>query len=170
MTQDHQPISPVSACMRPGVRRQASARPAAAGPSFSGNLPERAAVTTARTLAEVAMSATTTSLVSSTQPIALFTVHAPQFSQAPLAGDLETFDRVARAHLSEDLDDFVDLLIADAVVPLPPQVQVAIVEDALTAVRVRVVDGPQRGRLGWVPVGWLHASHVAAASIAARAA
>ncbi len=158
MTQDHQPTSPVPACMRPGVRRQASAHPAAAGPSFSGNLPERAAATTARTLAEVAMSATIPAAVTSTQPIALFTVHAPQFSQAPLAGDLETFDRVARAHVSEDLDDVVDLRIFNAIFRVAPGNQVVVVDDAHTAVRSASSSLATRGRSGWIPATWLRGS------------
>ena len=93
-----------------------------------------------------------------TQSQPVFTVRSPHFSQAPLAPGLDGLDQVSEAHRSEDFDQLVDLIISGGLVPISPLDHVVVIEDALTAVRVRIVDGGERGRQGWVPSAWLHAS------------
>lgn len=98
----------------------------------------------------------------------LFTVRSPHFSQAPLAHDLTSLDLIAEAHLTEDFDRFVDLIVARRVVPVSPLDHVEVIEDGLTTARVRTVDGDDAGREGWVPSAWLHpADSALAATIAA---
>jgi hypothetical protein len=100
-----------------------------------------------------------------------FTVRSPHFSQAPLAPGLDGLDQVSAAHRSEDFDQLVDLIVSGGLVPISPLDHVVVIEDALTAVHVRIVDGGERGREGWVPSAWLHASdnppHLHAATAAA---
>jgi hypothetical protein len=94
-------------------------------------------------------------------PRQYYTVHSPHFSQAPLSGELADLDLVARTHLTEDFDRFVDLIIARQVVPVSPLDRVEVIEDGLTAALVRTVDGDEAGREGWVPSAWLQPSSTA---------
>lgn len=99
----------------------------------------------------------------------LFTVRSPHFSQAPLAQDLDSLDLVAETHLTEDFDRFVDLIIARQVVPVAPFDHVEVIEDGLTAARVRTVDGDDAGREGWVPSSWLHPANTVPTAVIAAA-
>jgi hypothetical protein len=85
-----------------------------------------------------------------------YTVQAQHFSQAPLAAELDQLDEIGAALSAERFDRFVDLIIDHQVVPLSPLDQVVVIDDALTVVRVEVVDGGSRGFQGWVPATWLH--------------
>jgi hypothetical protein len=89
-------------------------------------------------------------------PTPLFTIQSPHFSQAPLSLTLDHLDQVAAAHRSDEFEHLVDLIIARDVVPVSPIDHVEVIDDALTAVHVRIVDGSERGREGWVPSAWLH--------------
>lgn len=86
----------------------------------------------------------------------VYTLQSPHFSQAPLSLTLDHLDDVAAAHASNEFEHLVDLIIARTVVPLSPLDHVEVIDHALTAVQVRVVDGSERGRHGWVPAAWLH--------------
>jgi hypothetical protein len=88
----------------------------------------------------------------------VYTLQSPHFSQAPLSLTLDHLDDVAAAHASNEFEHLVDLIIARAVVPLSPLDRVEVIDHALTAVQVRVVDGSDRGRHGWVPATWLHSA------------
>src|SRR4051812_30965047 len=89
-------------------------------------------------------------------PTPLFTIQSPHFSQAPLSLTLDHLDQVAAAHRSDEFEQLVDLIIAQDVVPVSPVDHVEVIDDALTAVHVRIVDGSDRGREGWIPAAWLH--------------
>ena len=93
-------------------------------------------------------------------PTPVFTIQSPHFSQAPLSLTLDHLDRVAEAHRSDEFEHLVDLIIAREVVPVSPVDHVEVLDDALTAVRVRVIDGSDRGRQGWIPATWLHAAGI----------
>ena len=97
-------------------------------------------------------------LSSAPAPTPVFTIHSPHFSQAPLSLTLDHLDRVAEAHRSDEFEQLVDLIITRDVVPVSPFDQVEVVNDALTAVQVRIIDGSERGRQGWIPTPWLHAA------------
>jgi hypothetical protein len=85
----------------------------------------------------------------------LYTIRTRHFSQAPLSCTLEGMDRIAKAHGAETLEELVDLIIADVVVPISPDSLAELIDDGLTAVRVRIIEGIHRGREGWVPTAWL---------------
>jgi hypothetical protein len=91
-----------------------------------------------------------------------FTIRSPHFSQAPLSLTLDHLDHIAAAHARDAFEDLVDLIIERTVVPLSPFTHVEVLDDALTAVRVRVLDGEDRGHVGWVPTTWLHTALSAA--------
>lgn len=92
------------------------------------------------------------------------TIRSPHFSQAPLSLTLDHLDYIAAAHARDAFEDVVDLLITRAVVPISPFSPVEILEDALTAVRVRVLEGDEQGHIGWVPRAWLHTALSATAA------
>jgi hypothetical protein len=92
----------------------------------------------------------------------VFTVQSPHFSQAPIAADLDHLDAIAAAHASDEFERLVDLIITREIVPLPPIDRVEIIDHALTAVQVRVIDGAERGSQGWIPTSWLHSVGTAA--------
>lgn len=95
-------------------------------------------------------------------PTQVYTIQSPHFSQAPIAADLDHLDEVAAAHASDQFERLVDLIITREIVPLPPIDRVEIIDHALTAVQVRVIDGAERGRQGWIPASWLHSAGTAA--------
>jgi hypothetical protein len=107
---------------------------------------------------EFAMSTRKTNPQPQSQPIPVYTIQSPHFSQAPLSLTLDQLDDVAAAHASNEFEHLVDLIIAREVVPLSPLDRVEIIDHALTAVQVRVVDGGERGRQGWIPTSWLHSA------------
>jgi hypothetical protein len=84
-----------------------------------------------------------------------FTLQSPNFSEAPLVADLAHLGLVAEAQLEEGLDRLVELLISGEIVTVGPSEPVRVVDDALTDVRVELLDGS--GRSGWAPKAWLHA-------------
>jgi len=90
----------------------------------------------------------------------VFTIHSPHFSQAPLSLTLDHLDQVAAAHRDDEIERMIDLIVSRAVVPISPVDRVEVVEDALTAARVRLIDGSERGRQGWVPAAWLRAAGI----------
>ncbi|HEX3134018.1 MAG TPA: hypothetical protein VHX44_10610 [Planctomycetota bacterium] len=94
-------------------------------------------------------------------PTEVYTIQSPHFSQAPLSANLDHLDEVAAAHASNEFEHLVDLIIARAVVPLSPFDRVEVIDHALTTVQVRVVDGGERGRTGWIPSAWLHSAGTA---------
>jgi hypothetical protein len=96
-----------------------------------------------------------------TSPTQVYTVQSPHFSQAPLAANLGYLDEVAAAHASDEFERLIDLIITREVVPLSPVDHVEVIDHALTAVQVRVVDGAERGRQGWIPSSWLHGAGTA---------
>jgi hypothetical protein len=89
-------------------------------------------------------------------PIPVYTVQSPFFSQAPLAADLSDLDEIAAAHASDEFERLIDRIISREIIPLSPIDQVEVIDHALTAVRVRVLAGAERGRQGWIPSAWLH--------------
>lgn len=96
-----------------------------------------------------------------TSPSQVYTVQSPHFSQAPLAANLDHLDEVAAAHASDEFERLIDLIITREIVPLSPIDHVEVVHHALTTVQVRVVDGAERGREGWIPSSWLHVAGTA---------
>ena len=104
----------------------------------------------------------------------VYTIQSPHFSQAPIASDLDRLDEIAAAHASDQFERLVDLIIAREIVPLPPIDRVEVIDHALTSVQVRVVEGGERGRQGWIPSSWLHSAGTAVitddAPVAAQAA
>ena len=94
-------------------------------------------------------------------PTLIYTVQSPHFSQAPLAADLADLDEIAAAHASDEFERLVDRIITRDIVPLSPVDHVEVIDHALTSVRVRVVDGAERGRQGWIPASWLHGAGTA---------
>jgi len=106
-------------------------------------------------------------------PSHFYHLRAGIFSEAPIAVDHDDLERIARAHLGDSLDDFVELIVAERIVPVSPLARVRVIDDALTAVHIEVSDGPARGRRGWVPNVWLNLAErqrEADASFAAAAA
>jgi hypothetical protein len=91
----------------------------------------------------------------------VYTIQSPHFSQAPLASDLDRLDAVAAAHASDEFERLIDLIITREIIPLSPLDRVEVVDHALTAVQVRVIDGSERGREGWIPASWLHSAGTA---------
>lgn len=96
-----------------------------------------------------------------TSPTQVYTVQSAHFSQAPLAADLDHLDEVAAAHASDEFEHLIDLIITREIIPLSPVDHVEVINHALTTVQVRVVDGSERGRVGWVPSSWLHGAGTA---------
>jgi hypothetical protein len=86
----------------------------------------------------------------------VYTIQSPHFSQAPIATDIDHLDEVAAAHASDEIERLIDLIITREIIPLSPFDHVEVLDHALTTVRVRVLDGDERGRQGWVPAAWLH--------------
>jgi hypothetical protein len=99
----------------------------------------------------------------------VYTVHSPHFSQAPIASEIDHLDEVAAAHASDEFERLIDLIITREIVPLSPIDRVEVIDHALTTVQVRVIDGAERGRQGWVPASWLHSAGTAAAVAVATA-
>ncbi len=97
----------------------------------------------------------------------VYTIHSPHFSQAPIAADIDHLDEVAAAHASDEFERLIDLIIAREIVPLSPVDRVEVIDHALTSVQVRVIDGAERGRQGWVPASWLHGAGTAVVAAAA---
>lgn len=98
----------------------------------------------------------------------VYTIRSPHFSQAPIAVDLDHLDEVAAAHVSDEFERLIDLIITREIVPLSPIDRVEVIDHALTSVQVRVVDGSERGRQGWVPVSWLHGAGTAVVTTSAN--
>ncbi len=71
----------------------------------------------------------------------------------PLVTDLSAWDRVLRAIAGSRVQDLLDLIRRDQLVALPPGTALAIEEDLATLIRVRVLDGAQAARSGWLPRG-----------------
>ncbi len=88
----------------------------------------------------------------------VYTIQSPHFSQAPIAADIDHLDEIAAAHASDEFERLIDLIITREIVPLSPFDHVEVIDHALTAVQVRVVDGTERGRQGWIPAAWLHSA------------
>ncbi len=86
----------------------------------------------------------------------VYTIQSPHFSQAPIATDLDHLDEVAAAHASDEFERLIDLILTREIVPVSPFDRVEVIDHALTAVHVRVIDGAERGRQGWIPSAWLH--------------
>lgn len=91
----------------------------------------------------------------------VYTIQSPHFSQAPIATDLDHLDEIAAAHATDEFERLIDLIITRQIVPLSPLDHVEVIDHALTAVHVRVVDGAERGRQGWIPATWLHGAGTA---------
>lgn len=91
----------------------------------------------------------------------VYTIHSPHFSQAPIAADLDHLDEVAAAHASDEFERLIDLIITREIVPLSPIDRVEVIDHALTAVQVRVLEGAERGKQGWIPAAWLHSAGTA---------
>jgi hypothetical protein len=91
-----------------------------------------------------------------TSPTRVCTVQSAHFSQAPLAAHLSDLDEIAAAHASDEFERLIDRIITRDIIPLSPFDQVEVIDHALTTVLVRVLDGAERGRQGWIPSSWLH--------------
>lgn len=95
----------------------------------------------------------------------VYTILSPHFSQAPIAADLDHLDEVAAAHASDEFERLIDLIITREIVPLSPVDRVEVIDHALTTVQVRVIEGAERGRQGWIPASWLHSAGTATISV-----
>jgi hypothetical protein len=96
-----------------------------------------------------------------TSPTQIYTVQSLHFSHAPLAADLGYLDEIAAVHASNEFERLIDLIVTREIVPLSPLDHVEVIDHALTTVHVRVVDGAERGRQGWIPSSWLHVAGTA---------
>jgi hypothetical protein len=75
----------------------------------------------------------------------------------PLAQAIEHLDLIARARSGRGLIDLLEHVAAGDLFFIDPSQRIVVIDDALTASLVVVVDGEHHGRSGWVPAAWLAA-------------
>ena len=80
----------------------------------------------------------------------------------PIAQQVEHLDLLARARSGAGLADLAEQVANGAIFFIGRQERVVVVDDALTASLVVVLDGIHHGRSGWVPAAWLRIATAAA--------
>lgn len=72
-----------------------------------------------------------------------------------LAVDAPTFDALVKACTARDEIGLAAMLIGGSVFECDQGTQVLIIDRGMYRRRVRLLDGPQAGAAGWVPVEWV---------------
>jgi hypothetical protein len=73
----------------------------------------------------------------------------------PVAVDETSFDALVKSSVKGDSYGVAELVAAGKVFGVDGPVRVLLLDSTFTKCKVRILEGPQTGRAGWVPTEWV---------------